>query len=45
MEIVKIGIIGVVAAILATFIKKDRAEFAMMMGIGTGVIIFYFVFI
>ena len=32
-----------VAAILATFIKKERAELAMMIGIGTGVIIFYFV--
>lgn len=32
-----------VAAILATFIKKERAELAMMIGIGTGVIIFYFI--
>ena len=32
-----------VAAILATFIKKERTELAMMIGIGTGVIIFYFV--
>ena len=31
------------AAILAVFIKKERAELAMLMGIGTGVIIFYFV--
>lgn len=31
------------AAILAAFIKKERAELAMMIGIGTGIIIFYFV--
>ena len=42
-KIFKVGIIGVVAAILAVFIKKERAELAMLMGIGTGVIIFYFV--
>lgn len=41
--IFKVGIIGVVAAILATFIKKERAELTMLMGIGTGVIIFYFI--
>lgn len=42
-EIFKIGIIGVVAAILATFIKKERAELSIMIGIGAGIIIFYFV--
>lgn len=41
--IFKIGIIGVVAAILAAFIKKERAELAMMIGCATGVIIFYFI--
>lgn len=35
--------IGVVAAILATFIKKERGELALMIGIGAGVILFYFV--
>ena len=32
-----------VAAILATFIKKERAELAMLLGIAAGVIIFYFI--
>lgn len=32
-----------VAAILATFIKKERAELSMMIGIVTGIIIFYFI--
>ena len=41
--IFKIGMIGIVAAILATFIKKERGELAMMLGIGAGIIIFYFV--
>ncbi len=39
----KISMIGVTAAILAVFIKKERAELAMMIGIGAGILIFYFV--
>jgi len=35
--------IGIVAAILATFIKKERGELAMLIGIAAGIIIFYFV--
>ena len=35
--------IGIIAAILASFIKKERSEIAMMIGIGAGLIIFYFV--
>lgn len=42
-SIFKIGIIGVTAAILAVFIKKEKAEFSMLIGIGTGMLIFYFV--
>ena len=35
--------IGVSAALVATFIRKDRAELALMIGIVTGTIIFFFV--
>lgn len=31
------------AAILATFIKRERAELSMLIGISAGIIIFYFV--
>lgn len=41
--IFKIGVIGIVAAILATFIKKERAEISTLIGIVTGVIIFFFI--
>lgn len=41
--IVRIGLIGVTAAILAAFLKKEKAEFSMMIGIGAGIIMFYFV--
>lgn len=39
--IFQIGLIGVAAAILATFIRKDRMEIALIIGICTGVIIFF----
>lgn len=41
--IFKIGIIGIVAAILATFLKKERAEVSTMIGIVTGVVIFFYI--
>lgn len=41
--IFKIGIIGIVAAILATFLKKERAELSTMIGIVTGVVIFSYI--
>lgn len=41
--IFKIGIIGIVAAILATFLKKERAELSTMIGIVTGVVIFFYI--
>ena len=43
MDIIKIGLIGVVAAILSSFIRKERAEFSMILGIVAGAIIFYYV--
>ena len=42
-HIFKIGIIGVVAATLATLIKKERQELAMVIGIATAMIIFFYV--
>ena len=40
MVIFKIGLIGVIAVILATTIKKQRAEIAMLIGITAGMLIF-----
>lgn len=42
-DIFKIGIIGIVAVILATFLKKERAELSTMIGIVTGVVIFFYI--
>ena len=42
-DIFKVGIIGVIAAILATMLKKERAEFAIVIGIATGILIFGYV--
>lgn len=41
--IFKIGIIGIVAAVLATFLKKERAEISTMIGIVTGVVVFFYI--
>lgn len=40
---IKIGVIGVAAALLATLIKKERAEHAMIIGIVAGIVIFLYV--
>lgn len=42
-SIFKIGMIGIVAAILATFLKKERAEISTMIGIVTGIVIFFYI--
>lgn len=42
-RIFKIGIMGIVAAILATFLKKERAEISTMIGIATGTVIFFYI--
>lgn len=41
--IFRIGIIGIVAAILAVYLKKDRAEISTIIGIVTGVVIFFYI--
>lgn len=41
--IFKIGIMGIVAAIVATFLKKERAELSTMIGIVTGIVIFFYI--
>ena len=42
-DIFKIGMMGIVAAILATFFKKERAEISTILGIITGVVIFFYI--
>ena len=41
--IFRIGVIGVVAAIFSCFIRKERAELAMVIGVAAGIMIFYYV--
>ena len=41
--IFQIGLIGIVAAILAVFIKKERQELAMLISIIACVVIFFFI--
>lgn len=43
MVIFKIGLIGVMAAILATTIKKQRSDISIMIGVAAGIIIFFYV--
>ncbi|MBR4025938.1 MAG: sporulation protein [Lachnospiraceae bacterium] len=40
---IKIGMIGVMAALFATIIKKERAEHSMLIAIAAGMIIFLYV--
>ena len=42
-HILKIGLIGVAAAIISSFIRKERAELSVVIGIVAGMIIFYYV--
>lgn len=35
--------IGVVAALLSTFIRKERAEISIVIGIASGMMIFYYI--
>lgn len=42
-HIFKIGLIGIVAATLATFLKKERAEISAVIGFVTGVLIFFYI--
>lgn len=41
--IFQIGLIGIVAAILAVFIKKERQELAILISIATCVVIFFYI--
>lgn len=40
---VKIGLIGIVAAFLALPLKKEKAEYAMTVGMIAGILIFFYV--
>lgn len=42
-DILKVGLMGVVAAILAAFIKKERAEIAVIIGCAAGMLVFYYI--
>lgn len=42
-SMIKIGMIGVMAALFATIIKKERAEHSMLIAIAAGMIIFLYV--
>lgn len=42
-NIFQVGLLGVAAALLATFIRKERNEIALLIGIVAGVIIFFYV--
>lgn len=42
-RIFQIGLMGIVAAILAVFIKKERGELAMLIGIAACVVIFFYI--
>jgi stage III sporulation protein AD len=39
MDILKAAAVGVIAALLATLFRKDRAEYAMLLSIGAGVLL------
>ena len=39
----KIGLIGIAAALLSSFIRKERAEISMMIGIATGMLLFCYI--
>lgn len=41
--ILRIGVIGIVAAIMAAFIRKERGELSVMIALAAGCIIFYYV--
>lgn len=41
--IFEIGLLGVLAALLAAFIRKERGELALLIGIATGAIIFFYI--
>lgn len=41
--ILEIGLIGVAAALIATFIRKERGDLALLIGMVAGVIIFFYV--
>lgn len=43
MAILKIGLIGISAVVLASLIKKERFELSVMIGIATAMVIFYYV--
>ena len=39
----KVGLIGVMSAILAVLIKKDRAELSVVLSMAAGMVIFFYI--
>ena len=42
MDVVKIGIMGVAGVLLATFLKKEKSEYSMLISMGICILIFSF---
>ena len=42
MDVIKIGIIGVAGVLLATFLKKEKSEYSMLISMGVCILIFSF---
>ena len=41
MNVIQIGILGITGTLLAVFLKKEKAEFSIYVGIGISLIIFF----
>ena len=42
MDVIKIGVIGVAGVLLATFLKKEKSEYSMLISMGVCILIFSF---
>ena len=42
MDVIKIGIIGVAGVLLATFLKKEKSEYSMLISMGVCILMFSF---
>ncbi len=43
LEIVKIGLLGIIGVLLAVQFKNTKPEYALYIGIGTAIMVFYYV--
>lgn len=42
MDVVKIGVMGIAGVLLATFLKKEKSEYSMLISMGICILIFSF---